>query len=186
MCHLLHRPRNSVQYIYMYLHHNHGKKSGTDQSTCGVHLPYCVTLPLSALPLISAGSSADLFVTIWFIQSVHVSCTHYLIPFDTPTLHPHYPPKQVPPPSFHAHIKSHKLLRWSTTLITIHLQCTGSYIINKREQNAEEGFFSSPRMRLGCFSMSLSNFRENVSKGYNKILSLQIQLYPSYNLEAPK
>lgn len=47
-------------------------------------------------------------------------------------------------------------------------------------------FFSSPRMRLGCFSMSLSNFRENVSKGYKKILSLQIQLYPSYNLEAPK
>lgn len=92
MCHLLHRPRNSVQYIYMYRHHNNGKNSGTAQSTCGVHLPYSNS---TTLPLISAGSSADLFVTI-FIPSVHVSCTHYLVPLDLPTLYPHPPKKSTP------------------------------------------------------------------------------------------
>lgn len=54
--------------------------------------------------------------------------------------------------------------------------CPGSYIIIKREQNALEGFLSSPRVCLGCFSLSFSNFREIVSKGYNKIITTDITL----------
>lgn len=94
MCHLLHRPRNSVQYIYMYCHHNNSKKSGTSIYIWCPSALQCVTQPLLILHLISAGSSADFIC----YNMIHSKCECELYTLFNPPWPSHTSPS-IPPPS---------------------------------------------------------------------------------------